>query len=67
MATTQILEYEMPEFLPGGWQMRVAKQMGWHRNTVYNIKKKGKSHPLYGKMEKALMETYGKPVKTETV
>jgi hypothetical protein len=67
MTTTRILEYEMPEFLPGGWQTRVAKELGWHRNTVYNVKRRGESHPLYGRMTKALREIYGKPVKTETV
>jgi hypothetical protein len=67
MTTTRILEYEMPEFLPVGWQARVAKELGWHRNTVYNVKKQGKSHPLYGRMMKALREIYGKPVKTEAV
>jgi hypothetical protein len=65
--TTKILQYEMPAYLPGGWQTRVAKELGWHRNTVYNVKKQGKSHPCFGKMEKALQELYGKPVKTEVI
>jgi hypothetical protein len=67
METTRILAYEMPEFLPHGWQDEVAKQLKWHRNTVYNVKKQGKAHPLYGRMKKTLTEMYGKPIKTETV
>lgn len=66
MATIRIIEYEMPAFLPQGWQMAVAKRNGWHRNTVYNVKKQGESHPFYGKMQKTLQELYGKPVKVET-
>jgi hypothetical protein len=67
MTTVKIIKYEMPAYLPGGWQVRVAERAGWHRNTVYNIKKQGKSHPLFKTMEKHLEEMYGIPVKTETV
>lgn len=67
MSTTLIKKYEMPTFLPSGWQQKVAERKGWHRNTVYNIKKQGESHPLFGTMQKTLMELYGKPIKTETI
>lgn len=64
---TVIKEYEIPLSLPFGAKERLAKVLGVHPNTIYNIRTQGESHPLYGKMMKALKECYGKPVKTEAV
>jgi hypothetical protein len=67
MTTFKILEYEIPPFLPFGWQAEVARKMNCHRNTIYLIKKQGKSHPRYGEMVENIKNTYGKPVKTEMI
>jgi len=64
---TLIKEYEIPLSLPFGAKARLAKVLGVHPNTIYNIRTQGESHPLYGKMMKALKECYGKPVKKETL
>ncbi|MDR0681816.1 MAG: hypothetical protein LBG15_08225 [Dysgonamonadaceae bacterium] len=64
---TTIVKYEIPLSLPFGAKAKLAKVLGVHPNTIYNIRVQGESHPLYGKMVKALQENYGKPVKTETV
>jgi hypothetical protein len=59
------INYEVPLSLPFGAKTRLAKVLGVHPNTIYKIRIQGESHPLYGKMIKALKECYGKPVKTE--
>jgi hypothetical protein len=66
--TTQLIcRYEMPLSLPFGAKTKIAKRLGVHPNTIYNIRMQGESHPLYGKMMKVLQELYGKPIKTKTL
>jgi hypothetical protein len=59
MTTTKITQYEMPLAIPYGSKNRLAKVLGVHPNTIYNIRTQGASHPLYGKMMKCLQEMYG--------
>jgi len=59
---TTIVKYEVPLSLPFGGKEKLAQVLGVHPNTIYRIRTQGKSHPLYGKLTKALEENYGKPV-----
>jgi hypothetical protein len=65
--TTKIIEYEMPLTIPHGKRNRLAEIMGVHPNTIDNIRKSGKSHPLYNKLVNCVLQVCGKPIKTETV
>ncbi|MDR2806286.1 MAG: hypothetical protein LBB85_11760 [Dysgonamonadaceae bacterium] len=65
--TTTIITYEMPLSLPFGAKAKLARRLGVHPNTIYNIRMQGEFHPLYGKMMKVLQELYGKPVQRQTV
>jgi hypothetical protein len=66
MKTTKVT-YEMPDTLISGWQVKVAEIMKCHRNTIYLIKKRGRSHPRFNEMMEIVKKEYGKPIKTETV
>ncbi|MDR1543807.1 MAG: helix-turn-helix domain-containing protein [Prevotellaceae bacterium] len=38
------------KILRHGWQKAVARRMGVHCNTIYNILQQGETHPKYAKM-----------------
>lgn len=46
--------------LLNGWQRGVAKRMGVHYNTIYNILQRGEKHPKYARVMKIAIENFSK-------